>query len=178
MVRRDVTTTDVDAAFVRRMTERLHATGFDAQILSALEQFAGPMLDELFGRIATLETKATSVVGWSTALLGFLLFWSNKPSAQPGLGLVYAATLMAIAAILSGSFAACARRWQWPTIEQWFREDEFNSPTRLRAQHLIALLRAYQSHTVVSKRQGWALLIGQAAVFIAGMLVGAAIFLG
>jgi hypothetical protein len=102
MLRRGVTTTDVDAAFVKRMTERLHSTGFDPEILSALEQFAGPMLDELFGRIATLETKATNVVGWATALLGFLLFWSNKPGAQPGRDLVLAAAVMAIVAILTG----------------------------------------------------------------------------
>ena len=55
-----ITTADVDAAFVKRMTERLHSTGFDPEILSALEQFADPMLDELFERIATPETKATN----------------------------------------------------------------------------------------------------------------------
>jgi hypothetical protein len=45
-------------------------------------------------------------------------------------------------------------------------------------QHLIALVRSYQSHTVVSKRQGWALLVGQTAMFLAGILIAIAIFLG
>jgi hypothetical protein len=179
MLRVGIVTADVDAAFVKRMTERLRTTGFDADLLSALEQFAGPMLDELFGRIATLETKAISIVGWATALLGFILLWSNKPvGGSLGFYLLRGATWMAVVAIVAGSFAGRARGWKWPTIEQWFCEEEFGSAARLRAQHLIALLRSYQAHTVVTKRQAWALLVGQFAIFLAGILVASAILLG
>jgi hypothetical protein len=171
-------TADVDAALVRRMTERLRATGFNAELLSALEQFGGPMLDELFGRIATLETKAISIVGWATALLGFLLLWSNKPGTGLALELVSGATWLAVVAVITGSFAARARRWKWPTIDQWFCEEEFDSSVRLRAQHLIALLRSYQAHTGVIRRQALALLVAQIAIALGGVLVASAILLG
>src|SRR5262245_1921618 len=126
---------DVDAAFVKRMTDRLSASGFSAELLSALEQFAGPMFDEMLGRVAALETKAISILGWSTALLGFLLL-AVKPNGSAGRYLLGGATVAAFVAITAASAAARAHRWRWPTIEHWFCEEEFESPLRLRAQHL------------------------------------------
>src|SRR5262249_26238140 len=92
--------------------------------------------------------------------------------------LLRGATVAAILAITTASVAARAHRWRWPTIEHWFCEDEFESPLRLRAQHLIALLRTYQAHAAITKRQAIALQISQAAIAVAGILVALAILFG
>lgn len=167
----------VDEQFLDRVSEQLKAAKYDEKVLSALEQFSGPMVDELFSRIATIESKAINVIGWSSALLGFLML-RPAVTTHEGRVIIGLAAVALVVAIVAGFMAAKARRWQWPTTRQWFCVEEFDRPHALRVQHLMALLRAYQGHTITNRDQASALKYAQWAILGAGLIVAFALLSG
>ena len=171
-------TPDDPAALVTRMKERLPAVG--EPTFEALERFSGPMLEEVLARSGQIESKAISILGWSTALLGLLLIQvsGGTPPAIANRWLLSAAIVATVVALAAAAEASRPRRWKWPTTRHWFCEDQFDQPNVLRALHLTALLEAYQSHARVNAKKATALEISQWAIVIAGALVAAALVAG
>ena len=170
-------TREDDAALVSRLKERLVTVS--EPTFEALDNFSGPMLAEVLARSGQIESKAISILGWSTALLGLLLIRGS--GASPAIGnrwLLRATVLATVIALTGAAEASRARRWKWPTSRHWFCEEEFERPHVLRALHLSALLEAYQSHSRVNARKARALAVSQWAIVVAGALVAVALVAG
>lgn len=162
-----------DAELVDRLKDTLPAQS--EEVLSALEHFGGTLLDEMLARAALIESKAISILGWSTALLGLLLLQGSGPQAIRNPWMLRLTVLVTLVALGAAAAAARARTWPWPTIRHWFAEDQFAKPRVLRGLHLIAMLEAYLGHAAVTERKARALQVSQAAILGAGVLVAVAL---
>jgi hypothetical protein len=101
------------------LTERLRKAD-DPELLPDMLAFGDRMLDEQVGRTASIESKATTILGYSTALFGFLLFALGGKEITPlDRALVSVAALLAFGATVSAYLALRVRDWEWFTAHTW-----------------------------------------------------------
>ena len=123
--------------------------------LSAMERFAELMLQEVQARSQILDTKALSILGWTSAAAA--LFLSRAPRA--GTFETWQVVLLSIggaSALLAVSCAFLAirvRKFKWPSQADWFCEGEAASASRLRSYYLLAALDTHTAHTRENRRK-------------------------
>src|SRR3954470_21717564 len=96
--------------------ERELSTRRDPALHDALTQFGELMLSEVTNRTTMLDSKAVSLLGWTSALLALWVGTWTQFTAFPYLE-VAVVTLGAVAAaiaLLASSSALRVRRWCWP----------------------------------------------------------------
>ena len=163
-----------EAAFAKQIEAALLEQKSSEPLLSAVENFGGIMVNEVVGRTTTIEAKAVSVLGWTTALLAFLLFdRAENQSVFATDGRLLLLTLVAVLwALAASAYAAGARRWRWPSARDWFCTDYFDDPSKLRVYHQIALLETCQAHHRINEAKGRALTHAQWALLLAALVTG------
>ena len=153
----------------------------DPRVMDSLEQFGTLMLEELRERTYGLESKAMSTLGWSAALLVFLLFPFGEGASGPLATLPRAVRLTAAAAalvaIVFAYLALRLTRWGWPSEHDWFREDLLSDPDALRRHHVQSMLATYRENRQRTQRKVRYAKIAELCLVIAALLVGAAVFI-
>jgi hypothetical protein len=153
----------------------------DPGVTEALEEFGTLMLEELREHTYGLESKAMSTLGWSAALLVFLLFPFGEGASGPLATLPRVVRLTAAtAATVAIVFAYLALRltkWAWPSEHDWFREDLLSDPSALRRHHVQSMLATYRDNRRRNQQKIRRAKIAELCLVIAAILVGAAVFI-
>ncbi|HVL65785.1 MAG TPA: hypothetical protein VM364_00855 [Vicinamibacterales bacterium] len=155
--------------------EELFETHTAPELLEELFAFGQLMLDEVAGRTVVIEGKATSVLGWTTALLA--LFVLQPPTPLAALSLTEAVLTAlgvsgAIAALIASALALRVQDWDWPSQQDWLRSAIFDDPTLLRQYHIVSMLETHEAHACVNEKKARALKFAQAGLILAGLCLG------
>lgn len=138
-----------------------------------LYDFGKLMLDQIRALRNSYDAKLTSCLGWSTVtsavLLSRITTWVG-PSASGKLASV-ATVLVGLSVIASMFGLKSWSGWKWPSEKDWFHEELFPWPDRLRRQHLVSMLEAHQSYSRKTQKKGYALMLSEYS------LIGSAVFL-
>ena len=153
----------------------------DPRVIESLQEFGALMLEELRDRTYGLESKAMGTLGWSAALLVFLLFpfgggTGGPLTTLPKVVRLTAATA-ATTAIVFAYLALRLTKWAWPGEHDWFREDLLSDPGALRRHHLQAMLATYRDNRRRNQQKVRRAKIAELCLVIAAILVGAAVFI-
>lgn len=159
-----------------QVNDRLRAIGDRPELLPELAAFGDRMLEEQIGRTASIEGKATTILGYSAALFGFLLIakadtgvrWPDRPVEG-------AVAALLVGAVVSSFVALRVREWTWFTAHAWM-------PDAAQLAGLDHLRRHYIQwtyHVIVTlerhnKRKAEALFIAQRLLLVAtlALLIG------
>ena len=147
--------------------------------IAELTQFGTLLLGEMTSRSAALDSKATSILGFSAVPLGALLVGTPEWIDTTSWGVVLLALIGIGSAITS---AGCAiqslrtRDWHWPSQPDWIRQDLLDKLPTLRHFHLLSMLETYQTHELLNAtKAAWLVRAQQtlllATVIVAGMAV-------
>jgi hypothetical protein len=115
------------------------------------------------------DVKLTNCLGWSSAI--FVVVLLGKITGL----IAYIGGIAALGAIVLAGFGLLSfGGWKWPGETNWFSWDFFETPDRLKGQHLIALVDAHQSYAQKVQTKGRLLFAAQIFLVAAGILVGIA----
>lgn len=118
-------------------------------IVEELYRFGEMLNSECIQRSAQIDSKLTTMMGWSLAALAALLF---KYSQARHAGVLIAAVILmaalsAFLGMLIGSFALKTTTWPTPSEQDWFREEIMQNLTSLRRYHVMSLLVFHQEQS-------------------------------
>jgi hypothetical protein len=146
------------------------------ETLAELRTFGDVMIHEVIDRVDTLDAKAQNMIGWTSASLALLI--AATPAGWPGtfarwqIGVIVIGLFSGLAAIAAGVVALWLVDLHWPSQQDWFCEELFDSPTRLRAYHLLALLDTHEMHSEAAARKARLVSIGQRSLAVAALCAG------
>ncbi|HLW71892.1 MAG TPA: hypothetical protein VKS22_14855 [Candidatus Binataceae bacterium] len=137
------------------------------------------LMAEVQQRSSQIDSKAAMILGWSTAVLAFLLnpLRGGGVSATLSLGLSVAGGLCALFAALQGYRALRARQdWECPSDADWFEKSALINGDELKRFHIRCWHGVRKSQNSLAEQKGTLLLSGQrlllsAAAFLAAGLV-------
>lgn len=142
----------------------------NATLYDELHTFGELMLDEVTARTEALDSKANSILGWTSGLLA-LFVWS--PPAQGSSWLESIAALIgaggALVALIESALALRVRQWEWPSQQDWFHTDVFDDVLCLHRLHLLAMLEAHEARCGGNEKKAHALKIAQVGLVLAGL---------
>jgi hypothetical protein len=132
------------------------------------------MMPEILQRVLQIESKLTSMLTLSCALIAFTSvgneIWKQNSGALKGfLAFAVALVLFALVSCYLGLRIALA---QWPSESDWFVRSRFNSPEGVLKTHLLALLDAHQRGARIAKRKATHAVRAQWALLLGSMIVG------
>ena len=148
-------------------------------VLEELAEFGEPMVSEVLARNELLETKALSMIGWTSASMAVLL--AAPPATGTGwfgmliLALVLAGAAAAVVALIFAARVLRLRSWQWPSQQEWFCDELLDDVQKLRRYHLGVWLRTHEEHSRCIKDKADALKTAQAAFILMAIALGATI---
>lgn len=158
---------------------RLREADVTMDVYDELSAFGEQMLAEVQARNETIETKALSMIGWTSTALAVLLAVGPRVVVAPRLSIFFA-VVGAIAAIVALVFSARAlqlRSWRWPSQQDWFREELLCDVRKLRRYHLIGWLQTHEAHASCLEGKADALKAAQRAFVVMGLALGATVML-
>ena len=143
-------------------------------------EFGESLLGANEERIKAIDAKATMIVGYSTAILAFLVNRDVQLAGEPVLKvfLILSATAAGSAACyFSGMTLRAAQNWQALGEATWFPNDGVTAkePDRLRRFYLKAMHQTLQENHRKTNIKAQALIKAQLSVALAGMLLGASL---
>lgn len=146
----------------------------DPAVVASWRRFGELLLTELRERTVALDGKATSLAGWSAALVVGAV--SPVPSAGPMLLAVVPAMIAALAAIMALRVRATAV----PSQMDWFSFEESVDAERLERFYLLSLRDWHECDAETARHKGAWLKVSQSALLLAvavwlGQLVFAAL---
>ena len=143
-------------------------------LIDAVYTFGTLMLTEMNGRMSAVDGKATSILGWSSAALAFLLIdqpWLQTLSWFEVLLVVFSVLAASNAALMAG-LALRLRKWPWPSERDWFQHTLFDDPVRLRTFYTATMLKAHRESGLQSVWKAWFLTRAQWSLVAAILLIG------
>lgn len=121
------------------------ASGIPNETLEELYRFEELMLTEGQQRTTQLDFKLTSILGWSSAALAFLLLSGQAQNVNILVRTrTVAATAIIFIAAAIASWALKTIMYSAPSEEDWFRSDLFDESQRLKKYHVVSMLTAHQ----------------------------------
>jgi hypothetical protein len=125
-----------------------------------LFSFGQLLLDEIQQRTAQLDTKLISLLGWTAAILAFLLVGDTtwlESAYKTGLAttiMMLLATLSSLGAVACSFLGVKTTVWQFPSERDWFQTSLFDDPLKMKKYHLMAMLETHQAHSRANERKG------------------------
>lgn len=166
-----------------RLTAEYVTAQFDAHrgdpdfpdLLDELFQFGELMLEEESRTTSTVESKATSVLGWTTGLLALFVLQPSRSIADMNV-VELALTSFGVFGAFVGLFgcfqALRVRDWKCPSQQDWFSPELFGHPSILRRFHLLSMLETHQEHSAVNAKKVHWLKVAQTGLIGAGASLG------
>lgn len=109
-----------------------------------LYEFGQVLFSEMHERLALLDSKAISSLGWNAALVAFLLIRNDLPTpSEQGPALLSLGLSSALVGVACAFLSLFARAWEWPRIDAWFEETLYRDPVKLRKQYIRTLYVIY-----------------------------------
>jgi hypothetical protein len=169
------------AAFGKTSTIELEPATVDALVdgprspesTDRLLDFGRALLRANDERAAALDSKATMIVGYSTAVLAFMLSRSMPVVGQPFwlvLPWLSAGIFAAIACVSAGMALRAAQNWRNMGEATWFPKDvaTIADPDRLGRWYLTAMHQSLQENHRITNQKASETICAQLAVSAAG----------
>ncbi|PYX58169.1 MAG: hypothetical protein DMG76_09880 [Acidobacteria bacterium] len=100
----------------------------DPQITDELYRFGKMLLTEIDDRVKHIDSKAGTVLAWSTAILAFLFTQITSGRGALNLSLGSLISVLALLAVISAySTLRTRQEWLWPSDRDWFEATAFGS---------------------------------------------------
>jgi len=150
------------------------------EITNELFDFGRYLLDQSNARDAAIDQKASSMVGYSSAILAFLLMrglsWADSPIKLAAFILIGA--LAALACCFAALALRGARNWKELSEATWFPpQPEFIADEdQLKRFYITAMHQVHQENHRIVNRKADQMIVAQLAVAAAGVLLGCALF--
>lgn len=158
--------------------ERLLLANPYQELTEELFSFGQLLLDEIQQRTAQLDTKLISLLGWTAAILAFLLVgdasWLESVY-KIGLAttiMMLLATLSSLGAVVCSFLGVKTTVWQFPSEKDWFRSSLFDNVLAMKKYHLISMLETHQAHSRVNARKGQRAHEAEWLLAVSAVLVG------
>jgi hypothetical protein len=172
MARVETPTNDLSEEDVSRLVYSYN----DESITDELYAFGRMLLAETDDRARQVDSKATSVLGWATAILAFLFTQLIQASGIVNLTLGVASGLFALLAVRRAYKALQARRgWLWPSDLDWFEETAFASADELKRFHIRSMHRVRSERARITEMKSNHLWRGEKWLVVAALLLVAGI---
>lgn len=131
-------------------------------------------------RIKTVETKALSILGYSSAILAFLVTRSaDLDRSLPGAICIAFVGMCAASACVYGWLALIPRRWKALSETTWFPPPNFrerlDEPDDLKRWYIKAMHQMYQENHRITDKKARLMFKGQLSAVAAGLLLGLAL---
>ena len=127
----------------------------DPAITDQLYAFGSVLLNEIGVRATQIDTKATTAMGWSTAILAFLLAQLGRVNGKLDIAFtIIAATLAFAAAALAFAAIQPRTQWEWPSDLDWFQRAAFPSADRLKRYHVRSIHGVRQAQLRITEDKG------------------------
>ena len=145
----------VDPEEIKRLLEGTQ----NQELVDELFEFGQLLLDEVQQRTAQLDTKLISLLGWTAAILAFLLVgdasWLESAYRSPATAiLMLLATFCSICAVVCSFLGVKTAVFRSPSESDWFQTDLFDNVLDLKKQHLRSMLDAHQSSNQINAQKG------------------------
>jgi uncharacterized protein (DUF983 family) len=127
-------------------------------------------------RTAAIDSKATTIVGYSGAILAFLILqlptWT-KATAWELIGISLAALAAAVACVYAFSALRGARDWEWFSERQWFPKNAtLQGAVQLKRHYLKCMHGIKQSNHRITNQKADSLIAAQLLVSLAAIILG------
>ena len=132
------------------------------------------LVEEVMNRVGQIDIKGISVLGWSGAILTFLLLHAPK-MYQDRFAFVEilgaSAMVLAFVAAFSGMWASRVRQWRGVSDETWFPDPQkIIDAEHLRQHYLAELHESRRAWDVICQRKAAWLRIGQSCLVSAAFM--------
>lgn len=148
-------------------------------VTNVLYDFGRALLNENQERTGLLDSKATTVAGFSGAILALLLSdlptWSKQMTAWQLL-FTWVATICAFLASAFSLVAMRGQHWEWFSDKDWFREGVLDDADKLKRYHLTVLHEVNSQDDRVNERKGTWLIRSQFFLASGGGALAVALF--
>jgi hypothetical protein len=141
-----------------------------------LYRFGEIMLSDVRQTSSLLDTKLTSILGWSTATLAFLLLDSNSKAVNFAKPFLITAALIAMVSIGLSMLGLRSRLWPSPSEKDWFQDELLQEPSSLTRYHVVSLLASHQQHIKMNASKANFLRFAEITLMIAALLVAFTLF--
>jgi hypothetical protein len=148
----------------------------DMGVTDELLAFGQVLVEEVQQRGGQIDSKAAMVLGWSTAVLAFLLDRVRDVSVVWSLGISLAGGLCALfAAILAYRALRARQGWKYPSDADWFQKSALVSGDELKRFHIRCWHEIRKSQNALVEQKGKLLLSSQWLLVIAAAFLTAAL---
>ena len=148
----------------------------DMGVTDELLAFGQMLVEEVQQRVGQIDSKAAMVLGWSTAVLAFLLDRLRDVSVVWSLGLSLVGGLCALfAAILAYRALRARQGWKYPSDADWFQKSALVSGDELKRFHIRCWHEIRKSQNALVEQKGKLLLSSQWLLVIAAAFLAAAL---
>jgi len=158
--------------------ERLLLANEYQELTEELFSFGQLLLDEIQQRTAQLDTKLISLLGWTAAILAFLLVgdasWLESAYKTGLVTTIFMllATLSSLGAVICSFLGVKTTVWQFPSERDWFQTSLFDDVLAMKKYHLISMLETHQAHSRVNARKGQRAHEAEWLLAVSAVLVG------
>lgn len=140
----------------------------DAAVTDQLFAFGAMTLGEIQESTARINSQSTTVIGWATAILAFLLAGISRSSGS-GLGFVLCSALFALAAVIT-SFNALRTRPNWGASDQsWIHKTALVNEDELKRYHVRVLHDVRKRRQAITNAKSRSLFFGEVCLMLASL---------
>jgi hypothetical protein len=144
----------------------------DGEVTNELYTFGMMLLSEIQARAAQLDSKSTTMLGWATGILAFLLIATNKSITAIPARFAAASGVFALLAVICSFLALRTREdWGWPGDTSWLCKTALVSGDELKRFHIRVIHEVRQTHLVATKRKARRLLLAESFIAIAAVFL-------
>lgn len=137
------------------------------QVTDELYSFGAMMLSEVQERGGQVDSKATVILGWATAILAFLFTQLNGDGTLSTL-IGVAAGAFALLTVLCAYNALRARKdWRYASDLDWFEKTALSDSDELKRFHIRSIHEIRQNQKTIIDGKGKSLLKAQCFLVIA-----------
>jgi hypothetical protein len=174
MAKTETSTSDLSKEGVKRLVYSYE----DPKVTDELYSFGQILLGEANDWAKQIDSKATGVLGWATAILAFLFTQLTRTSGVVNLSLGVASGLFSLLAVRRAYKALQARKgWLWPSDRDWFEETAFGSADELKRFHIRALHQTRRARMEIDQLKSNQLWRAEQWLAVAAVLLVAGIAL-
>jgi hypothetical protein len=148
----------------------------DSGVTDTLYNFGSSLVSEIQERASAIDSKATTILSWSTAILAFLFAESSNFSTHPEKLFLVSATCFGVFAVIFSFWALRSRnQWEWPGDDLWFPSPLFSSADMMKRHYVCVFHAIKTSHRKLTEEKGRMLSYGEFFLMISALLLGAGI---
>ncbi len=162
---------------VQEVTDRVQ-NYTDTDTTNELYDFGKLLLQEAIDRAHWIDAKASTLAGFSGALVAFLFstssIWKTALAQEPN-GLRIGVLLAVVFILISGGCAFLAlfnRTFLWiKEKDEWFNKDYLEYPDFLRRSYVLTMYQSVRSHAERNDEKSAYLSLAQLALLVGGALL-------